>query len=562
MTATAVPFGTVALPRGEARTFSSTLDVVIVRLHPRVATDQLSTALSEKLIKLVEHLRSWEDTTTTGNILRHRLNNLKSVQIRTKRWAPLEPIGSLAGSLFGLATTRDVREMKSAINQIIEELVDAEDITRDNIIALNDTIAFTKQIGRTVSSLTKRANQAQKWIDKLIHQQDELINRDLHARTSATAEALMSALEFHYTQARLFETQYLHLRDWAEAGHITESLVSKKMLTKTLQKIKSSLSPEFIYQHTTIRLIRVSDTRIAYTFTIPKTDDEALMAWQLVTAPYVTQSGTVTIMPELADVAMIQASGDLIDATYCLYQNPLLCWSPIRLQNAPCVRAILAKDGSLLHHCRIQKRPVTLPHLIRVNPSQIILTTDGEMVHERCPARPVSSQTIPAGTHLIQPDARCTVEGSNGWSFSRGKSANTTEVILEDYVFPLMNFSLPLPVDPTERPPLNWTALEKLTNFSGHFPRLHTLQKIRFLTPHDGYLVWVTFICVLLAVAAAALVLVERRWHPLKRCCPQQTRPKPIMRVTPKKKSKRSSATERTRPTASEETTFMFGATK
>ena len=517
MATTAVPFGAVAIPKGEARTFSSSMDVVIVRSHPRMIANTLRKALYEDLVRILRLLKTWTDTESTAHLLRHRLSNLKVIQARTKRWAPLEPIGSLAGNLFGLATTADVKTIRGKINKIISTLENQAEIANDNVIALNDTINTQRHLERSVTALTRRAMEIRTKIEATISTQNDLIKADVHLHASATAEALISELEFHALQAQLFDRQYLHLRDWAEAGHLTESLVSREMLTRTLLTMKSPLSTRFIYQHTKVHLLRVSGTHIAYHFTIPKVDDEVFLAWQIVTAPHVTHSGTVTITPELSDIAMAHASGDLIDATDCLYSEPLLCWSPIRRQKAPCAQAIISKDGNLLHRCLINPTPTTLPYLVRLGRTQIIVTTNGEALHERCLTGPPSSYQVKAGTYLLQPDARCTIESSLGWSFTHGSNTNTTEVIIEDYVLPPLNFSLALPEEPSTPPPMNWTALEDLTRYADHLPKLLELPRLSPLTSHDGHAAWTALAITALFAVLCAAILAERRWRLLRR---------------------------------------------
>lgn len=51
---TPLPFGAVILPLDEARSFTSTLDVVLVRSHPRETSALLSEAVNDGLSRLLQ----------------------------------------------------------------------------------------------------------------------------------------------------------------------------------------------------------------------------------------------------------------------------------------------------------------------------------------------------------------------------------------------------------------------------------------------------------------------------------------------------------------------------
>ena len=60
MKTTSVPFGAVAAPQGEARTFSSITTIVLVRPLPGAAADTLHTALYDRTAQFIRHLREKE----------------------------------------------------------------------------------------------------------------------------------------------------------------------------------------------------------------------------------------------------------------------------------------------------------------------------------------------------------------------------------------------------------------------------------------------------------------------------------------------------------------------
>jgi len=70
---TAVPYGVLAVPQGEARYFQREVDIVLLRSHPRVATITLRRSLSMDLAFLLNELARWDDTRMLVRILRRRL---------------------------------------------------------------------------------------------------------------------------------------------------------------------------------------------------------------------------------------------------------------------------------------------------------------------------------------------------------------------------------------------------------------------------------------------------------------------------------------------------------
>ena len=121
----AVPYGILAIPAGTARIYHDETIVALVRSHPRVAKEEAFQALEDDLETLLRKMDGWATTWRAAMILRERVSLLRvdntGTTRRTRRWAPLEPIGALAGGLFGLATKEDAAKLRQTTQKAYNE---------------------------------------------------------------------------------------------------------------------------------------------------------------------------------------------------------------------------------------------------------------------------------------------------------------------------------------------------------------------------------------------------------------------------------------------------------
>ncbi|ELT90336.1 hypothetical protein CAPTEDRAFT_187647 [Capitella teleta] len=273
------------------------------------------------------------------------------------------------------------------------------------------------------------------------------------------AEAILSAMEFYQAQEDAFERNYLHHREMAEIGHLTEGLIDEETLQEVLHRIHSPLPASYFYQHAKTHLLRMTSSKICYIISIPIIDAEVYSAWKIATVPFLTQSGRglAVIMPEASSVAVAHVSGSVIDTSTCIYEDPVLCWNPIRYTTMPCVQGIISKNPDLLDSCLLQATNNHLPTLKKLTVRQILVTTMGERIEERCMGRPVHTTVLEEGTYLLSSEDSCTLAGANGWSYTIGSSDEDTRVITEEFLLRGLNTTLRLP--PTVAIPIvNWTS--------------------------------------------------------------------------------------------------------
>lgn len=507
------------LPRGTARPYSSAVDVVLLRSHPRIAARTALTALRADITYLIHNLRQWNETKTLAETYYgRRLALMRVTATRSKRWAPFGFIGSLSKGLFGTATSQDVQRIKDKVNDLVSALSDRDTVIERNAIALNDSIAYMQEVQRVVTDLQRQTEGMRTQMELIIGSLKAVQRVETQLRVSQLAESILSTLEFYSTQARILDQQYMHQRDWVEAGHLTESLVTRATLQRCLDTLRSPLPLDYIYSHTSVHLLRVDSDRLAYIFQLPNTTTETYTAWHILSLPFLHNGQLITIQPEVADVALHTGTGAMIDTSDCSFAEPLLCHSPIAHRSLPCVSGILTHEDTLLQKCLVVETSTPLPYIHRVALDQVVLTTHGETIEERCPDRPPSTVRVPEGTVLLFPDETCTVAGE-GWSFTRPHASNTTVSVTSEYLMPRINLTFVVPTFPPTLPPMNWSQMATLGRYSGHLATLPRLADIRMLTSVDGYVAWAAMAGLLLLCAVAVTIMIERRAHCLRRHC-------------------------------------------
>lgn len=534
LTVTHVPFGTIVVPRGVARTYSATVDVVIVRSHPRVASQHALNVLQEDLHYLLQRLRSWNDTVTVAETFKARQETLTRIihtdmiqakkfihyskrTSRNRRWAPLGFVGDISKGLFGTATTSDVEKLRTKLNSLISALQERDTVIQRNAIALDDTIAYTKQIAQAVQGLQYRVHEITSRFEILQRTVTAVLHAEVHLQAVQLTESILSLLEFYATQTRIFDIQYLHNRDYAEAGHLTESLVDRATLMKCLSAFTAPLPLEYIYEHTSVHLLRVNASQLAYMFQLPNTTNDRYTAWHIETIPFMHKEAIVILRPEVVDIALHPATGALIDTSDCQFENPLLCHSPVSKMDLPCIRSILGHQNTVLQHCLVMSTDTKLPIVRKATLDQVLLTTQGELIHERCLTKQPSTTQVQAGTYLLIPAETCTIEG-NRWSFTRTQTTNSTvSAWMMDYMMPTLNLTN-YQLEVETLPPLNWTHLKRLQEYTGHLPSLPRLSRLPSISSTNSYVAWTALSGVLFILIVGLGYIIERKYHCLQKC--------------------------------------------
>ena len=511
---TTVPYGVLAVPLGEARIFQRELDVVLMRSHPRIITRELLRNLRGDLDFLLRELSRWVDTQELAKILRRRISLLGTDERQTKkkRWAPLEPIGAVVGGLFGLATRSDAERLRAAIGTIADDLNAHQKVITDTVIAVNQMQDYVDEIADHSNMLVEAAQDLRRKLGEMAGDLNVLKRRTIHLSTSNLAEAAVSLLETYHHRALLFEANYAHIRDMADVGHLTESLVSREQLRQLLRDARSPLHETTMYANTQVRLLELGTDAVAYSFRIPVVEAERFSAWQILSVPYQANAHTAGITPEISAFAVSASTGDSFSIKGCTGSDPILCRSPLRTKTPPCAQGIISKSPDLLERCMTVTTRTPLPQVQKANDHQLLLATGAARVDERCPTG-VAASLLQAGTYLLTPRPECTIAGPN-WTFQTGITARTNIRIVDEFVLPAdLEVDLRVPEEPTVEP-WNYTRLEELRRRrKEELDTIHRRTHPKWLTTSSSYLSWILFSAALVAMMIGGGVWMQRRYR-------------------------------------------------
>lgn len=509
---TKVPFGTVVTADGEARTYSNEFEIVIVRSHPKVIRSEYTAKMHTSLFELLRSLQAKGADETLISVYKRRLLNLGQVHERTRRWAVLEPVGELAGSIFGLTTNRETQEIRDRLNQVIASFGEQNHVIRGLTVALNDTIHVQTAIQSTVRTLMDRSRNVQEIISK-IHSKLGKIEKQLALSSSyMMIETILSLLEFLKTQEDNYETSFRLVREFAEVGHVTENLVSEPKLRMILREINSPLPTSYIYKNFPVRLLTLTSSEVGYIFTIPKVDPEVYSAWRVMTVPFLNNAGILRLQPELSAVALGHTSGSMINTENCIFSGPKLCPNALTYRALPCLQGILAKSASLIQSCSVIPVEVSTPVVIKVSETQLLVSGSQDSVSERCLGRPASTYTLPSDSVLVDIPHNCTVSSQTySWSYALGRKSMITLRIEDEFLLKGVEVNLTLPIAPS-LPPLDWTHLQELSNITRHqLPQLNSLFDVPLLSVHKFQLMWILLVIGILSVGVGGMIFFKYR---------------------------------------------------
>jgi hypothetical protein len=467
----------VLLVKGkEARIHNKNFEVVFIRRNPV----SLIHREMEPLYLQVRTLMSKIAQTQVINInsYKSRLSRLQGH--RTKRGL-IDGIGELSKTLFGIATSKDLRKVKDTVNELVMQHNEQRIIVRDLVVCVNETQEQLDTVTTTVNTLIVHVNQLQQDFENLVRRRlTEIGTRLVNTEMVSILESCMSLLEGYVADGRQLQETFQHVRDMAVIGHVTESLVSPDKLNELRQALTFTVSNKWIYTNLEVRLINLDNDAVGYWLAIPQLEQEPYTQWTLVSVPFPAGALLHQLRPETTgDIAVGQETGKIIERTFCQYSEPEVCTTPIKYDHLPCVQGLLAQDPQRMENCKT----VIVPHekdvVRRVSPSSLLVYTEGEKLNERCADERPVTHNIVSGTYLIRVPAGCVVEAENGWTFS-SLMVEHLDVNLDNVFQVQINFNVTLP---TIKPIfVNYTQIDNLvTKKLKDLPSLDGLRPIKLV---------------------------------------------------------------------------------
>ena len=262
---TPVPYGVVTLKQGEARTSTQAYEVVFLRSHPR----HIRRALLGKLETRADELLALVNNTNPAeaDLYRARLDDLRFRP--RKRRGLINGVSELSRALFGFATDHDVQAIRAKVNEMVANRNAEQIVVKNLIVYFNDTINEQKKVRAKVNEMVRLVNEVRDNFYFYSDAVDQLAAKTRHVEIKILLENIVSYLDYYKAQQGLYDRLFQYRRDSAAIGHLTESLVTPRMLMKLRREIKFELSDEFLYQNLEVKILKFYRQHLGFWLTIP-----------------------------------------------------------------------------------------------------------------------------------------------------------------------------------------------------------------------------------------------------------------------------------------------------
>ena len=352
-----VPFGVMMTSDGTARTSEGEHVVIILREHPRVEAWKYAG-----ILKAVENI-----TETYGQFMLYdrRIKYIKRVMglgSRSKRWAPLEPIGSVVGNLFGLVTTSEMDDLRNAVNSIIKNQREQKKVTEGIVTVVSQMQSRQKQIARKVNQMAESLGLMQEYM--------------VNTQRLLRAEDMLSILEIVCHEIIHFEDKFRRARGIVEIGKLNSEVISRNDLRVILKQVGSEFNPNYVYRNLPADLMMYNETVLMYRLVIPLLSKDNFNVYHVVQVPFPYQGQLLKIRPELMRFGKNIVTNEIVNLMDCQYQNPVICDKNVYFKSLPCIQT-LQTDQPDLTRCQLEAVQTRELYLEKLNDRELLFLQMG-----------------------------------------------------------------------------------------------------------------------------------------------------------------------------------------
>ena len=430
LTITPVPYGVIALRRGEARVQAGSFDVTIVRRHP-ARTSHWLRPIEMEISALLNHLRPQRPHQVY--MYQARLDGLR--RSRRHKRGYINAIGSLSKTLFGTATEKDVEKVRNKVNEIIEDNQELKTVVKGTVVCVNELREQQQRVQQKTNELVRKLNELKTVFNTMVSVQSDLAKRMYFEELSNNIESGISYLEACHAESLKYQSLFQYRRDLAVVGHLTETLMSRERLVDLLKEINVKIPLEYLYQHADVTIMKLDTQKLGFYFSIPILDGESYTAWDISSVPFLAGGRPHQLQPELFHVGVGLNSGKIIELEYCKYEEPIICPSPLQYDKLDCVQGILAHNIEKIKECDVDELPQHSLKVKRLSPGSLLLYTQGETIEERCKLKPAQTNVMSGGTYVISAETGCVLESTHGWKFQMFEIYKRVMNVTDDVVY-------------------------------------------------------------------------------------------------------------------------------
>jgi uncharacterized FlaG/YvyC family protein len=308
-------------------------------------------------------------------------------------------VGELSKTLFGTATEDDVARVRDKVNELISKDQDFDTLMQESIVCINEVQQNQAETTAKVNKLIAQMNSLQDHYTALLNYTTDISRTLYYVQVIDVIENGISYMESVYVQSREYNNVFQYRRDLAVIGHLTESLISSEKLDRTFKTLGISFPVEYLYLHASVTLVTLNPRVLGFHFDVPILSEELYSSWQISTVPFISGEHTHVIIPELYHVGMSLQSGQVIEIENCIYENPILCPSPVVFRELRCVQGILNRDARKIAECDVVSANEQTLRVKRISPDYLLIYSIGETLTERCESSSIATTVrLPAGT--------------------------------------------------------------------------------------------------------------------------------------------------------------------
>ena len=331
----------------------------------------------------------------------------------------LDPIGTLVHSIFGLATSAEVDDIKRVIGTLHQD--DAAIVNRldEFTTIVNRTRAYEQETRNFVNAMSQRFKAINTWLSGL----EDAVN---DITFMVNFERILEDLELKSGTLRQLHMLYSHRRQDLHAGRLSEELLSVSTLASLLESIRTfEASPladlNWYYANALVRPMWAATEFLVYEVMLPLVRPETFLLYRIQTWPTPLSNQTSAQIREGGEFGYNTANGDLFAASKCTGRDPYVCEAGPLYGDGPsalpCIRGILTSNPELMGKCTvaISLQPQTL--LFPIADNEYVIASFGESLTTRCIGRSALHSWLGKGIHQIHVNHSCSIFGK-GWSLT------------------------------------------------------------------------------------------------------------------------------------------------
>ena len=357
----------------------------------------------------------------------------------------LDFVGVAASSLFGVATSSDISELKTLVRSSQQNTNSL--IHRTNKLTTHISHAFEEiNVNRDrLNDVSKSVNTIQSTINELIDFQDHSKRQWRQVMFTLHYSKIVDVLTQIMNTFHLNRLQYLRQKASLELGRLTEELFPPSKLLDIAEHLSNGLRLIQPYQwyYANIDVVPIwSHDVMAYVAVLPIIGSGVYTEYHLFSWAMPLRAPGHFLQMELSanHIGLDTRHGWYFQPTKCVGMQPKVCFGDALMKKThiACITSILLNTTNADCNVKLTATNDSSSKLKELIPGEFILQTFGETIQKHCPGQLTQSQILLNGIYLLKP-GECELSG-NGWRVSTIKSfLNHVSLAAKRIVMPMVN---------------------------------------------------------------------------------------------------------------------------